>query len=72
MDTAHREKLASLAKKRRYLYCPNGSHLAIYDDQKICVEGAIQFFRDVEARRDGSAIGWPPERTAECCSEWDF
>jgi len=35
-------------QKRRYLYCPNGSHLAMYDDQKVFMDGVIQFIKDVD------------------------
>ena len=38
-------------KKGRYLFCPNGSHLAIYDDQKVYVGGIINFIQDVDASR---------------------
>lgn len=48
MDPAHMEKMAGLVKHGRYLFCPNGSHMAIYDDQKIYVAGVIQFLHDVE------------------------
>jgi proline iminopeptidase len=33
------------------LYCPNGSHLAIYDDQQTYMNGVVQFLRDVDAGR---------------------
>lgn len=51
MDPAHMEMMAKKVQKGRYLFCPNGSHLALYDDQKIYVEGLIQFIRDVDAGR---------------------
>jgi proline iminopeptidase len=51
MDPAHMERMASEVKKGRYLFCPNGSHLAIYDDQKVYMEGVIRFLRDVDAGR---------------------
>jgi proline iminopeptidase len=51
MDPAHLEMMAKKVQKGRYLFCPNGSHLALYDDQKIYVEGLIQFLRDVDAGR---------------------
>jgi len=35
----------------RYLYCPNGSHLALYDDQKVYFGGLLTFIRDVDAGR---------------------
>ena len=33
------------------LYCPNGSHFAMYDDQETYFEGLIQFLREVDASR---------------------
>jgi proline iminopeptidase len=51
MDPAHMEKMASTVKKGRYLFCPNGSHLSIYDDQKVYMEGVIRFIQDVNAGR---------------------
>jgi proline iminopeptidase len=49
MDLAHMEAMASQVQKGRYLFCSNGSHQALYDDQKVYVEGVIQFVRDVDA-----------------------
>jgi proline iminopeptidase len=43
------EWMSKQVKRGRYLYCPNGSHLCIYDDQKIYFGGLIQFIRDVDA-----------------------
>jgi proline iminopeptidase len=51
MDPKHMEWMAGQMKKGRYLYCPDGSHMAIYDDQKVYVEGILQFLRDVDAGR---------------------
>ena len=48
MDPAHMEKMAMLVKKGRYLYCPNGSHMAMYDDQEIYFDGLLKFIRDVD------------------------
>jgi len=36
-------------QKGRYRYCPNGSHMAMYDDQKTYFEGVIKFIRDVNS-----------------------
>jgi proline iminopeptidase len=49
MEPAQMEKIARSVQKGRYLFCPNGSHLAIYDDQKIYMTGLIQFLRDVDS-----------------------
>lgn len=49
MDPAHMEMMAKKVQKGRYLFCPNGSHLALYDDQKTYVEGLIKFILDVDS-----------------------
>ena len=49
MDPKQMEKMAGLVKRGRYLYCPNGSHLAMYDDQKTYFDGVVKFVRDVDA-----------------------
>ncbi|MGD1097894.1 MAG: proline iminopeptidase-family hydrolase [Bryobacteraceae bacterium] len=51
MEPAQMEKIAKDVKKGRYLFCPNGSHLAIYDDQKVYMAGVIQFILDVDSGR---------------------
>jgi proline iminopeptidase len=49
MEPAQMERIAKEVAKGRYLFCPNGSHLSIYDDQKVYVEGIVEFIRDVDA-----------------------
>jgi proline iminopeptidase len=49
MDPAHMEMMAKQVQRGRYLFCPNGSHLAMYDDQKVYVEGLIRFILDVDS-----------------------
>jgi proline iminopeptidase len=51
MEPAQMERIAKSVQKGRYLFCPNGSHLAIYDDQKIYMAGIIEFIGDVDAGR---------------------
>lgn len=55
MDPKHMEWMSKQVKNGRYLFCPNGSHLAEYDDQKTYVEGVISFLNDVDAGRFGAA-----------------
>jgi len=50
MDPAHMEKMATQVRHGRYLYCANGSHMAMYDDQKTYFDGLVKFIRDVDAR----------------------
>lgn len=49
MDPEHMEWMARTLPNGRYLFCPNGSHLAMYDDQEIYFEGLIRFVHDVDA-----------------------
>ena len=51
MDPKHMEMMAGAVGKGRYLYCPNGSHMSMYDDQKVYFEGLVKFIRDVSAGR---------------------
>ena len=51
MDPEVMKKMAGLVKRGRFLYCPNGSHLDMYDDQKTYFEGLIGFIRDVDAKK---------------------
>jgi proline iminopeptidase len=51
MDPTHMEWIAKAVAKGRYLYCPNGSHLAMYDDQRTYFEGLTAFLHDIEAGR---------------------
>jgi len=49
MDPKAMEEQSKLVQKGRYLYCPNGSHLAMYDDQKTFMDGVIKFIHDVDS-----------------------
>ena len=51
MEPAQMQKIASSVKKGRYLFCPNGSHFDMYDDQSTYMTGVIQFISDVDAGR---------------------
>ena len=51
MDPVHMETMAHKVKHGRYLYCPNGSHMAMYDDQKVYFDGLVDFIKDVDAGR---------------------
>ena len=43
MDPAHMEKMAARLPLGQYLYCPQGSHLAMYDDQHTYFSGLLDF-----------------------------
>lgn len=48
MDPEHMKWMATQFQNGSYLYCPKGSHLAMYDDQETYFEGLIQFIEDVD------------------------
>ena len=48
MDPKAMEEQSKLVKQGRYLYCPNGSHLSMWDDQQIFMNGVIRFIKDVD------------------------
>jgi proline iminopeptidase len=53
MDPDVMEAQSKLVQHGRYLYCPDGSHLAMWDDQQHFYPGIIQFIKDVD---DGSFV----------------
>jgi proline iminopeptidase len=50
MDPKHMEWMSQQVKNGRFLLCPNGSHMAMYDDQATYFTGVIAFLKDLEAR----------------------
>jgi proline iminopeptidase len=48
MDPAFMEMMASKLPRGTYLDCPDGSHLAMYDDQVTYFNGLIDFLQKVE------------------------
>jgi proline iminopeptidase len=47
MDPAHMEEMAKRLPSGQYLYCPQGSHLAMYDDQETYFAGLLGFLRSL-------------------------
>jgi len=47
MDPAHMRMMADRLPQGRYLHCPDGSHLAMYDDQATYFTGLLAFLRDL-------------------------
>ncbi|MEO9209757.1 MAG: proline-specific peptidase family protein, partial [Ginsengibacter sp.] len=48
MDPKAMEAQSKMVQKGRYLYCPNGSHLAMWDDQQVFMNGVIRFIKDLD------------------------
>jgi proline iminopeptidase len=51
MDPEHMRWMSTQVRHGRYLYCPEGSHLAMWDDQKDFYPGVISFIKDVDEGR---------------------
>ena len=49
MDPKAMEEQSKLVKKGQFLYCPNGSHLSMWDDQQVFMGGVIKFIHEVNA-----------------------
>ncbi len=47
MDPEHMKWMSTQVQHGRYLLCPNGSHMSMYDDQKNYFPGLISFIKDV-------------------------
>jgi proline iminopeptidase len=48
MDPEHMKWMSTQVKNGTYLYCPNGGHMAMYDDQEIYFKGLIDFVNKVD------------------------
>ena len=51
MDPEHMAAMARALPEGRHLHCPNGSHMAMYDDQTVYICGLIEFLRDAAHAR---------------------
>ncbi|WP_347156553.1 proline iminopeptidase-family hydrolase [Pontibacter chitinilyticus] len=47
MNPEEMKEMSQLVQNGQYLYCPNGSHLAMWDDQQVYMNGVIKFIKDV-------------------------
>ena len=50
MDPAFMEMMAGMLPNGSFLMCPDGSHMAFYDDQATYFNGLIDFIRNVDQR----------------------
>jgi len=51
MDPDHMKWMSEQVGNGRYLYCPEGSHLSQYDDQKTYFTGLIEFIKSVDKEK---------------------
>ena len=48
MDPQYMKWMSTAIPHARFLFCPNGSHMAFYDDQRVYFAGLIDFIRNVD------------------------
>jgi proline iminopeptidase len=48
MDPKHMQWMATQVQNGTYLYCPNGSHMSMYDDQLVYMNGLVSFLKKLE------------------------
>lgn len=51
MDPEHMRWMSTQVQNGSYLHCPNGSHMAMWDDQSTYVGGVIKFIKEVDQGR---------------------
>jgi len=51
MDPESMKWMATAIPRARFLFAPQGSHMAMYDDSQVYFNGVIDFIRDVDAGR---------------------
>ena len=49
MDPEHMKWMSTQVQKGSYLYCANGSHMSLYDDQQAYMQGLIKFIKEVNS-----------------------
>jgi len=48
MDPEHMKWMSKQVQNGSYLYCPNGSHMCMYDDQDTYLNGLIKFIKAID------------------------
>lgn len=48
MDPAHMKWMSTQVENGSYLYCPNGSHMDMWDDQQVYMAGLIKFLKGID------------------------
>jgi proline iminopeptidase len=51
MNPEEMKEMASLVQNGQYHYCPNGSHMALWDDQQVYMDGVVEFVHGVSKGR---------------------
>jgi proline iminopeptidase len=51
MDPEYMKWMSTQMPQGQYLYCPNGSHFAMWDDQQVYMNGIIKFIKNVDSKK---------------------
>ncbi len=51
MDPEHMKWMSTQVRNGQYLHCPNGSHMAMWDDQQTYMDGLTRWIREVDKGR---------------------
>lgn len=51
MDPKAMEEQSKMVKNGSFLYCPNGSHLSMWDDQQVFMNGVIKWIKEVDTKK---------------------
>ncbi|GAC1703569.1 MAG: proline iminopeptidase-family hydrolase [Flavisolibacter sp.] len=51
MDPKAMEEQSTLVQQGSFLFCPKGSHLCMWDDQKVFMDGVIKWIKKVDENR---------------------
>jgi len=49
MDPEHMKWISTQVKNGSFLLCPKGSHMSVYDDQEVYMNGLIKFLKGVDS-----------------------
>ncbi|HXB39326.1 MAG TPA: proline iminopeptidase-family hydrolase [Bacteroidia bacterium] len=52
MDPAHMQWMSTQVQNGTYLYCANGSHMSLYDDQQTYMAGLVKFIKEVNRKKE--------------------
>ena len=55
MDPEHMKAMSKQVQNGSYLYCPNGSHMAMWDDQQTYMSGLVKFLKGVNEGKNTAA-----------------
>ncbi len=50
MDPEDMRKISQTVQNGKFLYCPNGSHLSMWDDQEVFMKGVVDFIHSVASK----------------------